>query len=519
MLARKESAELGLSFEEVFQYQYVICRRGIDPQGMKVSACRGWRVLTGNALPVARLHDGDGIFIGLLLGIAAGPDGLIEGDYCFGDLSAGVPEFFSGFERHLNAFAGRFTIIVASGGDERIYCDPVGMLGVVYNPQTRRVGSSLKLCIEDAVQDHPLYDHSINEAYGSKYSLFHTRDARVRRMNPSFYLDLANFHENRYWPRADSFDMPEGGLEAVYDELINTARHSIGAIAARYDCAMPLSGGRDSRLLAAFAGPHMQNIRQVFTHVTNYATRIDAEIARRLAALMEVEHEVHDRRKIRPVPRRVRRNERCFHMAAGAVLPLPSELASDVNQCLTPGSVVLRGHQTDLLRAVFVRKAQMSHWKDFRWQIEKLLIVPRNHFNDEVYTRFMPEFMAWHRTLSPVARSRAVDMMFLEVYYASSLGMTFPGLHRHFYMSPFNSRRMIELSLSIDVTYRIGAKPVDDLLYRMNPDLLSVPFDNEISADLSNIDGPSPARDLRVAAALARALAQASAKSVRKRRA
>ena len=97
--------------------------------------------------------------------------------------------------------------------------------------------------------------------------------------------------------------------------------------------------------------------------------------------------------------------------------------------------------------------------------------------------------------------------------------MTFPGLHRHFYMSPFNSRRMIELSLSIDVTYRIGAKPVDDLLYRMNPDLLSVPFDNEISADLSNIDGPSPARDLRVAAAVARAPEQVSAKSARKRRA
>lgn len=67
--------------------------------------------------------------------------------------------------------------------------------------------------------------------------------------------------------------------------------------------------------------------------------------------------------------------------------------------------------------------------------------------------------------------------------------MTFPGLHRHFYMSPFNSRRMIELSLSIDVDYRIGARPVDDLLCRMNPALLAVPFDNEFGADLGDIDG------------------------------
>lgn len=465
---------------------------------------RGWTVATGRALPVARLRARDGIEFGLLLGIAAGPAGIVEGEHRFDDLSADVPDFFERFERHLNDLAGRFTVLVTSGGDERVYCDPVGMNGVVYNPETWRVASSLKLCLDDEIVDHPLYDHDINETQGGKYSLFHTRDARVRRLNPSCYLDLTNFHESRFWPLDDSFDMPAGGLEAVYDEIITTARHRIGAIVAGHDCAMPLSGGRDSRLLAAFAGPHMAQVQQVFTHVTNYATRIDAEIGKRMAAVLQVPHEVHDRRELRRKPRRVRRSARYFNTAAGSMLRLPDELEQDVNHLLRPGRVVLRAHQTDLLRAFFVARPDPRRWKDFYWQIEKLLIVPRNQMSDAVYQRFLPDFLVWHRTLPRSAMARSVDFVCLELYLPSTQGLTFPGLHRHFYMSPFNCRRLIELSLSIDVAYRKSSAPVDDLLYRMNPDLLALSYDNEFGSDLRDLDGDLPKRDARLADTMAR---------------
>lgn len=130
--------------------------------------------------------------------------------------------------------------------------------------------------------------------------------------------------------------------------------------------------------------------------------------------MLDVPLEVHDRRDVQAVPRRVRRSARCFHVAAGAVLPLSSEFASDVNHLLKPGTVILRGHQTDLLRAVFVAKRNRQRWKEFHWQIDKLLIVPRGQADEALYSRFMPEFKAWHRTLPESARAHAIDFMFLE---------------------------------------------------------------------------------------------------------
>ncbi|PKP79456.1 MAG: hypothetical protein CVT80_15900, partial [Alphaproteobacteria bacterium HGW-Alphaproteobacteria-2] len=320
------------------------------------------------------------------------------------------------------------------------------MIGAVYNRGLGRVGASTMLCFDDGFEDHPLYDHAVNETRGGKYSLFHTRDVRVRRLNPSFYLDLDNFQEYRFWPRGESFDESPRRRADIYDEIIATVRFNIGAIAARHRCALPLSGGRDSRLLAGFAGPHLARMNQIFTHVTNYSTRGDAEIARRVAARLGVPHEVHDKRVAVVSARRVARNERYFRVAAGAPVRASDELRKDLQHAIAPGSVVLRGHQTDLLRAVFLNHTDRARWKDFRWQIAKLLIVPWKELTAAHVERFMPDFLSWHRTLPRAALAKAVDFMFLEVYYSASLGFTFPGMHRHFYMSPFNSRRLIELS-------------------------------------------------------------------------
>lgn len=74
--------------------------------------------------------------------------------------------------------------------------------------------------------------------------------------------------------------------------------------------------------------------------------------------------------------------------------------------------------------------------------------------------------------------------MFAEIYYSSSLGVTFPAMTRNFYLSPFNSRQLIGLALAIDDEYRHQSKAVDDMLLRLSPELAAVPIDYEVSPDL-----------------------------------
>lgn len=128
-------------------------------------------------------------------------------------------------------------------------------------------------------------------------------------------------------------------------------------------------------------------------------------------------------------------------------MPIPDEIEKNVHQFLTLDNVVLHGHLTDLLRAVYVFTGKRSRWKDLDWQMLRLFPVPTQEFNQDVYERFLPDFVSWRKTLPKAAMDLPLDFMFIEVYYNSSVGFTFNGLHKQFYTSPYNSRRLSRSAL------------------------------------------------------------------------
>ncbi|MFT6453055.1 MAG: hypothetical protein ACJA06_002564, partial [Halocynthiibacter sp.] len=444
--------EKQISLENAFKYQYVISRTAVDIPEFTSQIFGKCYVYTGPAAHVSTLCDADGIAFGIVIGIAVDPQGLIDGRWKLPGLKLSDADFFDTFERYLLDVAGRYTMLIVAGAEERIYADPVGMNGVVYSTQTWRVAASPLLCLDEPGTLDPLFDHEIVESSGGKYSLFHTRFAEVRRMNPNFYLDMDNLHETRFWPRDETFATPDlAGQVAAYDEIIATTKHNIGAISAAFKCALPITGGRDSRLMITMAGEHAQKIDQIYSHKTNYATGRDAEVGKLICDELGLENEVHSFRDFKGTVRQNRlRWVREFQAAAGAPLNLPGEYRTGAIEGLKEGHVVLRGHQTDILRAVFVPYADKAHWKLFKWQIRKLLIVPGALFKTEVYEKYLPKYQAWLRTLPRGALNKSIDFMFLEIYYTCGLGSIFPALSRNFYLSPYNSRRLITLSLSFD---------------------------------------------------------------------
>jgi hypothetical protein len=467
-----------------FRYQYVISKSDEELDGFARHDLGAFHIFCGPSLPTKSVHDKLGRHVGILLGIAAGTGAKQTKTDLTLPFSTRVKDFWGQFEAFLVNAAGRYAFVMQVGDDTRLYTDPVGMIGAVYNAEDGYVASSPLLTIKRPVRFNPKFDRDIVER-GGRFSLFHTADEGVRRLNPNCFLDLNDLTETRFWPRDESFAPEPGNPTDIYAEIIATSRANIGEVAEAHPCSLPVSGGMDSRLLLGFSGDHLSKIKQVYTHINNYATRRDAAIGAELCRVIGVAHDVHDKRQFGMSRKEIRRAQHAYYVTFGAPVSLPKEYLNGVINGVPDGNIILRGHQTDLLRAVYVFKPE-EHWRDPDWQIERLFIVPRNEFDTSVAKKYRDDFMAWQQTLPDNAMTKAADFMFLEVYYNSTVGASFPALWRNFYMSPFNSRRLITLSLQFGEKRRRAAKPVFELIELMHEDLSKVPFDFEAPASMDD---------------------------------
>ncbi|MBB3994223.1 hypothetical protein GGR95_001864 [Sulfitobacter undariae] len=486
--AETDCVQTDVSFDVAFRWQYLLTQRDITQTALLRHTFAGWNAYVGDGVHITRLRDVNDKQIGLFIGIGVAQEGLIEGDHQINALDVSLPTFFIDFEDWLFYVAGRYNVLVARDEDTRFYSDAVGTNGTVFATAERQVASSLALCINRDIIDHPLYDHTHVENGSGNYSLFHTRDKDVRRANPNAYLSLSDFKETRFWPRDKPFATPRPRAE-IYSEIITRTASVIDAINAVHKTALPLSGGQDSRLLAAIASDHLGDIEQKFTNIHCYSGRIDATVAGKVAQVLDIQHEIYDRRDYRSNPRTIARAQAEYDTALGYTSPIKNEVKQNIHRGVTDRAVVLRGHQTDLLRAVFVDRPGAKGRANLRWQIKRMSIVPHKEFNREVYTRFVPEYEAWIATLPRSVRDHQVDLMFVEIYNSSTIGASFPAISRNFFMSPFNSRHMITLSLSIEEQYRHDSLAVNDILMMLNPALHDLPFDYEFSGrSLDRID-------------------------------
>ncbi|MEM1388402.1 MAG: hypothetical protein AAGG54_12390, partial [Pseudomonadota bacterium] len=407
-------------YARAFRYQYAITAGREAYPGFTAHMLDAWTLWTGAGLPVARLDDISGAHIGWIIGVAVGEGGLV-GPGARLPFARDDGRFFDLLERFIDDLAGRWGMLIVRAGQARFYCDPVGMIGAVYNPHTRRVAASPLLAIDGAVEPNPLFDPA-DIAAGGRYGLFHTADSRVRRMNPNAWLDLSSFSETRYWPREDVFTALPEAPAALYPMIAARAGHVIASLSRAYPCALPVSGGNDTRLILAFGREHLAQMAQVYTHVNNYAGRIDAAIGAQLAEAAGLTHDVHDHQHAKMRPWQVDRVTDMYRYASGLSGAPPNEYLNGNYRALSDGHLILRGHQTDLLRAVFVFRADPKLWQRYGWQIKRLGLVPPAAFSDAVRDRFLPDFAAWRATLPEVAEACPVDFMFLEVFSSATVG-------------------------------------------------------------------------------------------------
>ncbi|WP_394195884.1 hypothetical protein [Litoreibacter albidus] len=461
-----------LRFARIFRGQFTLSQsEELHIDGYRATDLGdGWRLHHCRSTPFARLHGEDGALAGVVLGLAVdGAGKLVTDGYVLA----------TSFEAFVTAAAGRYVAIDGAGA---IYADPTGSMGVVYDANTRTVASTPLMCLDRPIIENPRFDVDAVQGGRGSYALGFTRDAYVRGVMPNHRLDLANFTLTRFWPKADA-TFPTNGPDQTIAAMGQRLSDVIGAIAAGYTTLLPLSGGRDSRNLAAAAKPHLAQIAQSYTFVSNWQGKIDAELSEQIAASLGLEHVTYASfiatDQERDTPNRVarRRQKTAFRLAAGYVGDANNDVLDGLSRKV-PKGVVLRGNVMELLKA--------NHWKrglardaahpdghDADYATERLAILPAG--GAQTVAAFKPDYLAWKATLPHGAQALAYDFAFIESLLPG-WQPKFYGYTRNFLVNPFSDRALIAGCLRLPVAERQANVYNDALLTHLAPELASIPF-------------------------------------------
>lgn len=479
-LAETACTDRGWAFQTLFRHQFLICQDRPRPfPGWTLQRCGVWTVHHCPDLPAYRLRNRRGAELGLLLGVAMVPgEGVLRADYTL-DLEPDDPALMQALEEFVSSLSGRFAVLIHSVGEDRFYVDPTANLGSVYDGDTGRIASTLGLLLEGDLDPEPSLKAEDVQAHRARFLFGMTADARVRRILPNHYLDLSDFVERRFWPRdGDAFD-PEGERrEAICRRIALGFAENTTALMDAYRCALPITGGADSRMLLATARTHLDKAAYFFTLITNWSSEMDAIIARKIATHLMLPHLIVSRDA--PVVQaaftagQIAEHRDQMRLASGFDNSGKTDTLVRTTLLTPECDLVLRGNILELTRAI-------------RWR-GRLYRVPCNSdtgvgimMSDAAMeplgrAYWSKRYEAWAETLPDACHPRLYDFAFTELWVPATESPNYYAQSKDFFINPFNDRRLIHQTMKLHPRYRYRRALNSNILQALSPDLIDIPY-------------------------------------------
>ena len=469
-LAQKRFLEEPQTFTETFKHQFLICRDGgLEFPGWHSHQAEGWHVYHAPDLPCTDLLDLDGRHLGWVLGIAVDADGqAVKGRHTL-DLSCATADFTNKFEVFLEGCAGRYVVVLLIGGIHRLYLDPVGDLAAVYDPDTARAGSTNVIVQERDFIDNPVIPYGRVRDGVASYTMGHTRDARVRRLLASHYLDLGKMQPVRHWPKPDTDletrrdksdvlnvnDAITARLSQIFTELLRTEK-----------VIMPLSGGRDSRCLLGCGMPEIQRAEFIFTWRFHRQSGADSERAKIICERLSLPH-----REFGFV--RLNRAIKLQYLLRNGYAAFGTALQSlAISESLPGGNVMVRGNIMGILRATNWQR-QQEGVLNLAHALKRL----RSGFSgEEQMEKFGDDFMRYYEAMPANAQSKIYDMAWTDIVLTHGQGARSYGTVQNFILNAFNDRKLLALSMQLPLGYRMSDAAYDRIVATTLPQLANVPY-------------------------------------------
>lgn len=370
---------------------------------------------------------------------------------------------FETFEGALAGLSGRFLVCARVDDAARLYPDAAGLQPAFYQTaQDGRglIGSQPRLINEFSPLDWRPDIAQIPNPGHFPFTL--TPYVGVKPLLPNHYLDLGSRRAIRFWPTAA---LSPRSVEQAAAEMGELLCGTITAIAKRGSYVLPLSGGRDSRmLLAAFlssgAKPRTATIQ------VPLGPRYDVDIPRRLSRKLGFPHEV--------VLTQTPSDEFMETLAVNTagIFRDPSIVNIQAHKnCLGDVEYSISGVTAEVFRS-FHQPHRKPNEETRPENIAKAMLFPPS-------PEVLLEIEQWLSDAAANGHGLSVwDMLYWEHRLGvwCSLGLTAQDTASRI-ISPFNNRRLFEIGLSTPLASRVDPYELADrICSRLCPAVLSEPF-------------------------------------------
>jgi hypothetical protein len=435
------------------------------PDGGRTESLRGWTLARCASLPARNVVDAAGAHVGWLLGWPIDADGLCSPAALTVPALAGIPSFSGTLESTVSRLAGRFAVIVLSDGLRRVYLDPCGQLGVVYNSAERTIASSLILAVREPAPARPLAAAMNIPAQDNWYPFGLTPDRHVRRLLPNHFLDLHSFETCRHW-RGDEARGAGSDIDALVAAIASRLRSNVESLAREQPLLIPLTAGRDSRMLLAAARRVLDRTAFFTTELPDDTARRDCRVARRSARRFGLCHAVLDWqtpsgaeleewqvRTGRCVAGRTWREVRTRRQCDSTRLVLPG-LCGEIGRSYywRRGDAAADGLSADAL----LQRLRLPHAEPL-----------------------VENAAAWLRDFTGANVADTVDHAYIEQRLGCWAGPSHYGHVHNACTLPLSDRAIVSATLRLPYAYRAARSLAADVVRLLWPELLRIPFNRD----------------------------------------
>lgn len=374
-------------------------------------------------------------------------------------------------------FGGRWLLIATSAEEQFLFHDALGLRQAFYTDpvvtsvvwvmsQAGIASEMLSLTPDDLALDY-LDTQTFRRTFESRFPAAASTFKGLKHLLPNHWLDLSTGRSHRYWP---STPLKAQTPETAINRICALMSGQIRAAAARFDLALSLTAGFDSRLMLATAREVADRVCIMTLRQGRMPDRFpDIEIPARLLKQVGLPHEViHASSTMTPeFSLQFKRNVYLAHDHYG-------HDAEAILGQFGRTKAVLVGSGAEVGRCAF--RGKLPHADHVRFTPELLAWLEYG----STHPFLVEHFREWLADVSQQNHIKLLDLLEWEQDYGNWLAMTqleFDIAWRDIF-TPYNCRELLATLLGVEERYR---KAPDYLLFQRAiqkawPELLSEPI-------------------------------------------
>lgn len=393
--------------------------------------------------------------------------------------------FSTDIVREINKLTGVFSLFVYNKGVIQIYQDACGIMPVYFGRiDNRIVISNYAQLIADIWELR--MDSWISEYINSSFYTIGIRQlcgrdsafSELKMLTANTYLSLSDLSINRFYPIS-----PLCTTEDNYNYIKKILHNSMLCCSRKWNCAISLTGGVDSRMTLAAANGLYDKF-SYFSFISNPAERKDTEAATNICNAIKVNHIIYEIPDNNEAISNFKQLKKIINHNTSEILR-PKD--SDIRKIITLADkmvncVEIKSHISEVGRAFYFKKLGKKSFRTPLSARNMSNLAKRNMFNrallkkmDRSFSEFIKE-TAFDEIPSGYEQT---DMFYWEnrmPLWGSLVKQRFDVSHETTII--YNNRLLLEAFLKFPLQQRIKDIPQKKIISDLNPILTNLVSNN-----------------------------------------